>query len=94
MVPSSDCVAPRNYPSAGIKCLEIIRIAPTDAAYDAIASTLPKGAARWPMQRDRGQCFIQVEAAVVDRMRAMRRPGESYSQVILRLVELEASDLK
>jgi hypothetical protein len=29
------------------------------------------------MQRDRGQCFIQVEAAVVDRMRAMRRPGES-----------------
>ena len=40
------------------------------------------------MQRDRGQCFIQVEAAVVDRMRAMRRPVESYSQVILRLVEL------
>ena len=70
-----------------------IRIALTDAAYDAIASTLPKGAARWPMQRDRGQCFIQVEAAVVDRMRAMRRPGESYSEVILRLVELKPSDL-
>src|SRR5580704_236158 len=66
----------------------------TEAAYDAIASTLPKGAARWPMQRDRGQCFIQVEAAVVDRMRAMRRPGESYSQVILRLVERETSDKK
>ena len=72
----------------------MIRVAPTDAAYDAIASTLPKGAARWPMQRDRDQCFIQVEAAVVDRMRAMRRPGESYSQVILPLVELETSDLK
>jgi hypothetical protein len=71
----------------------MIRVALTDVAYDAIASTLPKGAARWPMQRDRGQCFIQVEAAVVDRMRAMRRPGESYSQVILRLVELETSDL-
>jgi len=41
-----------------------------------------------------GQCFIQVEAAVVDRVRAMRMPGESYSQVILRLVELETSDLK
>ena len=62
-----------------------------DAAYDAIASTLPKGAARWPMQRDQGRCFIQVEAAVVDRMRAMRRPGESYSDVILRLVKLEGS---
>jgi hypothetical protein len=81
-------------PLRGIKCPEMIRLALTDAAYDAIASTLPKGAARWPMQRDRGQCFIQVEAAVVDRMRAMRRPGESYSQVILRLVELETSDLK
>jgi hypothetical protein len=49
--------------------------------YDAIASTLPKDAARWPMQRDRGQCFIQVEAAVVDRMRATRRTGESYRDV-------------
>ncbi len=41
------------------------------------------------MQRDGGKCFIQVEAAVVDRMRAMRRPGEDYSDVILRLVEIE-----
>jgi hypothetical protein len=72
----------------------MIRVALTDAAYDAIASTLPKGAARWPMQRDRGQCFIQVEAAVIDRMRTMRRPGENYSHVLLRLVELERSDLK
>jgi hypothetical protein len=52
---------------------------------DDIASTLPKGAAGWPMQRDRGQCFIQVEGALIYRMRAMRRPGESYSAVILRL---------
>jgi hypothetical protein len=70
----------------------MIRVVLTDAAYDAIASTLPKGAARWPMQREQGQCFIQVEAAVVDRMRGMRRPGESYSEVILRLVELEMRD--
>jgi hypothetical protein len=94
MALSSDCVAPRNYRSAGIKCREMIRLGLTDAVYDAIASTLPKGTARWPMQREQGQCFIQVEAAVVDRMRAMRRPGESYSEVILRLVELKTSDLK
>ena len=68
----------------------MIRIALSDTAYETIASTLPKGSARWPMQRDRGQCFMQVEAAVVDRMRAMRRPGETYSAVILRLVDLEA----
>jgi hypothetical protein len=72
----------------------MIRIALTDVAYEAIASNLPGGSARWPMQRDRGQCFIQVEAAVVDRMRAMRRPGESYSHVILRLVKLDAGDLE
>jgi hypothetical protein len=82
-------VTPRNYRSVGITCREMIRVALTDAAYDVIASTLPRGAARWPMQRDRDQCFIQVEAAVIDRMRAMRRPGESYSEVILRLIELE-----
>ena len=67
----------------------MIRIALSEAAFDAIASTLPKGAARWPMQRQGDQCFIQVEAAVVDRLRAIRRPGEIYSDVILRLVELE-----
>jgi hypothetical protein len=65
----------------------MIRVVLTDAAYDAIASTLPKGAARWPMQHERDQCFVQIEAAVVDRMRAMRRPGESYIEVILKLVE-------
>jgi predicted CopG family antitoxin len=27
-------------------------------------------------------------------MRAMRRPGESYSEIILRLVELKTSDVK
>ena len=72
----------------------MIRIALSDAAYDAIAATLPKGSARWPMQRDGDQCFIQVESAVVDRMRAMRRPGESCSAVILRLVELGTTDAK
>jgi hypothetical protein len=52
---------------------DMIRIALTEGAYDTIASTLPKGSARWPTQRDRGRCFIQVEAAVVDRMSGMRR---------------------
>jgi hypothetical protein len=36
------------------------------------------------------QCLIHIEAAVLDRLRTMRRPGESYSDVILRLVEIEA----
>jgi hypothetical protein len=40
----------------------MISVVLTDVAYDAIASTLTKGAARWPMQRDRGQGFIEGEA--------------------------------
>jgi predicted CopG family antitoxin len=34
---------------------------------------------------------IWVEARVVDRLTAMRQPGESYSDVIMRLVELETN---
>jgi hypothetical protein len=34
--------------------------------------------------------FIHAEAAVLDRLRAVGRPGESYSEVIQRLVEMEA----
>ena len=76
-------------PLGRIKSPAMIRIAITEVAYNAIASTLPKGAARWPIQRNRDKCFIQVEAAIVDGMRTMRRIGESYSDVILRLVEIE-----
>jgi hypothetical protein len=32
------------------------------------------------MQRERSQCFIQVEGAVVDRMRAMRRTGRATAK--------------
>jgi hypothetical protein len=37
------------------------------------------------MQRERDECFIHIEAAVLDRLRAMRGPSESYSDVILRI---------
>jgi hypothetical protein len=38
----------------------MIRLVLTEGAYDVIASRLPKGSARSPMQRDSGRCFIQV----------------------------------
>lgn len=67
----------------------MIRIAIAVAVHKAISSTLPKGSGRWPMQREGDRCFIQVEQATLERMRAMRRPGESYGDVILRLVASE-----
>ena len=39
---------------------------------------------------EKGERLIWVEAAVAERLLAMRGPRESYSYVILRLVELEA----
>ena len=37
------------------------------------------------MQRNRSQCFIKVEAAMVDPLRALHGPGENWSDVILRV---------
>ena len=73
---------------------EMIGVVLADAAYDAVASTLPKGAHGGPCSAIGANGFIQVEAAMVDRMRAMRRPSESYSEVVLKLVGLKTSDLK
>ena len=68
----------------------MIRLVLTEGAYDVIATRLPKGSARWPMQRDREPSFIQVEAAVVDRM----RPWADWARTkILRLIEIEAGQL-
>jgi hypothetical protein len=67
----------------------MIRIAITEAALVAIAKTLPEGTVLH-VDRRGGQCFIHLKEAIVDRLGAMRGPGESYSDVILRLVEIEA----
>ena len=69
----------------------MIRIAITSAAYDAITATLPEGAPLLPVQPQGGQCLIHVEAGVLARPRAMRRPGEDYSDFILRRAQVEAS---
>jgi hypothetical protein len=64
----------------------MIRIAITQAAYDAICATLPLGSvAVEPYYNERGERLIWLEAAMVDRLGAMRGPGESYSEVILRI---------
>ena len=69
----------------------MIRIAISEAAFEAIAQTIPFGDVGY--ERDlnaQGERQIWLEAAVADdRLSAMRRPGESMSDVILRLVELE-----
>jgi hypothetical protein len=64
----------------------MIGIAITQAAFDAIASTLPLGSVNYENHvNERGERYVWLPPNVVDRLKAQRRPGESYSDVILRL---------
>ena len=62
----------------------MIRIAVTEAAFEAIAATLPL--ASEPEVDAMGERVLWVDQPVADRLSAMREPGESSSDVILRLV--------
>jgi hypothetical protein len=69
----------------------VIRIAITPAAYAAIKSSLPNGARERPPQSDAaGDYSVHLELHVIAQLRAVRRPGEDYSEVILRLAAMEA----
>ena len=66
----------------------MIRISITAAAFEAIAATLPFGSAGFEREPDaKGERQIWLEQRFVDRLCAMRGPGESYSDVILRLAK-------
>jgi hypothetical protein len=70
----------------------MIRIAITVEAFEAIAWTLPLDSVGYENQiNERGERLIWLAPDVVNRLRAMRGPGESYSDVILRLAQVEAS---
>jgi hypothetical protein len=61
----------------------MVRIAISQAAFDASAATLPLGSVGYEnATNEQGQRLIWLDRAVVDRLRAMRGPGESYSDVI------------
>jgi hypothetical protein len=65
----------------------VIKIVITVEAFEAIASTLPLGSvAVEPELGAKGERHVWLEPNVVNRLRALRRSGESYSDAILRLV--------
>jgi hypothetical protein len=73
------------------QAMAMTRISLTPAAFEAITSTIPVGFVAFdPEPNEKGERLIWLEAAVVDKLGAMRRPGESYSDLILWLVEIEA----
>ncbi len=70
----------------------MVRIAISVEAFEAIARTLPLGSVAYETEaNERGERNVWLEAAMADRLGAMRRRGETYSEVILRLVGMEGS---
>jgi hypothetical protein len=64
----------------------MIRIAITAAAFEAIKATLPLGSVGFEPEPDaKGERYVWLEEGWVNKLGAMRGPGESYSDVILRL---------
>jgi hypothetical protein len=64
----------------------MIRLAITQAAFDAIARTMPFCSVNFEAGvDDNGERYVWLAPKVVDRLRALRDLGESYSDVILRL---------
>jgi hypothetical protein len=60
----------------------MITITISDEAHAAIASLLPTGHAIEPYD---GQCKLWLPRATINHLRALRAPGETFSDVILRL---------
>jgi hypothetical protein len=64
----------------------VIRTAITPEAYAAIESTMPLGSVAVEPKTDaKGDRFIWLEPHILDKLRYLRGPGESFSDVILRV---------
>jgi hypothetical protein len=64
----------------------MIEIAISVEAFDAIARTLPLGSVGSENKTDeRGERLIWLGPTVLARLKAKRGPGESFSDVILRI---------
>jgi hypothetical protein len=70
---------------------QMIRIAITAAAYAAIRESLPAaGSRRYAAQKAvDGLYFVWVPNDTMDKLMALRRSSESYSDVIIRLASME-----
>jgi hypothetical protein len=68
----------------------MIRIAITQAAFDAIASTLPLVSVGYEVEAMEGERYVWLAPNVVNRLRGMRRPGEGYSDAIKRIAGQKA----
>jgi hypothetical protein len=64
----------------------MIRLTITPAAYAVIVATHPSSALKHS-RAPSGEFYVWLKTEYVDRLRELRGPGESFSDVILRLAE-------
>jgi predicted CopG family antitoxin len=70
----------------------MISIPITEEAYEALKARIPR-IDQAPTSKDRnGRMRIWLDRNFIDRLLAHRRSGEGYSDIILRLVKIEAQD--
>jgi hypothetical protein len=66
----------------------MVRIAISQAAFDAIASTMALGSVGFEnAPAPKNEVYVWLDHATVAKLRHLRGPGESFSDVILRLAE-------
>ena len=65
----------------------MVTIPITPTAFEAIAATLPTGYTAEGCPDGKGGYLVTLDRHVIERLAAMRRPRESYSDVILRLAK-------
>jgi hypothetical protein len=68
----------------------MIRIHITAAAFRAIASSLGENMRFLPHNGPLGGYSVWLDKVTASQLEALRRPADSYSDVILRLAEMEA----
>jgi hypothetical protein len=64
---------------------DMVKIAISQEAFDAIAVVLPVESVGFLQTNKRGERLVWLPSGVVAKLKAMRGRGESYSNVILRL---------
>jgi hypothetical protein len=67
-------------------CAALIRLTITPAAFAVIVATMPESVGK-QNSAPNGEFYVWLEPKYVERLRALRKPGESYSDVILRMAE-------
>jgi hypothetical protein len=68
----------------------MVRLQISADAFAAIAETLPGNVNVENQRAPNGDYFVWLDPATVSKLKAIRGPGESYSDVVLRVAEAHA----